>query len=76
MVVLCVAAVVTAAVVAAVYGSHRRPGRHPTSAPVLDPRADQELRARYLDGRISIGVYLDRRFGTDFGSAGDRGPAG
>jgi membrane-associated phospholipid phosphatase len=46
------------------------------SAPVLDTRADQELRTRYLNGQISIGVYLDRRFGTNFGSAGDHRRAG
>jgi undecaprenyl-diphosphatase len=53
----------------------RRRERVP-DAPVLDARTDQELRRRYLDGQISIGTYLDRKFGTNFGSAGDRRRAG
>jgi membrane-associated phospholipid phosphatase len=44
-------------------------------APVIDERTDRELRARYHRGQISIGEYLDRRFGTSF-SAGDRPAAG
>ena len=68
------AVLITAAVVAGVYGVRRRAPRAPAS--VLDARADRELRARYLDGQISIGVYLDRRFGTDFSSAGERRRAG
>jgi hypothetical protein len=66
------AVLITAAVVAAVYGA-RRPA---PKTQVLDAWTDQELRARYLSGQISIGVYLDRRFGTDFSSAGDRRRAG
>jgi undecaprenyl-diphosphatase len=57
-----------------------RPKRHPHSVrfdqPVIDERTDQELRIRYYQGQISIGAYLDRRFGTAFNSAGDRRPAG
>jgi hypothetical protein len=44
--------------------------------PVIDERTDRELRARYLAGEISIGVYLDWRFGTTFSSTGDRAVAG
>jgi hypothetical protein len=38
--------------------------------PVIDEQTDLELRARYFRGQISIGTYLDRRFGTTFSSTG------
>lgn len=43
--------------------------------PVIDPMTDRRLRARYLAGQISIGAYLDRRFGTAFAPTAERGAA-
>lgn len=62
-------------VVAARWPDPNRRG-HAPGAPVIDASTDRELRRRYLDGQISIGTYLDRRFGTTFSSAGDRRRAG
>lgn len=52
----------------------RRPVRF--DIPAIDERTDRELRARYYRGQISIGAYLDRRFGTAFSSTGDDPAAG
>ena len=58
--------------------------RHATShrfgAPVIDAGTERNLRSRYFRGEISIDVYLDHRFGTNFSastnSSGDRLRAG
>jgi len=44
--------------------------------PVIDEQTDRELRTRYYRGQISIGTYLDRRFGTTFSSTGSTSAAG
>lgn len=74
MILLGATVLVTAAVLAVLHSSHARPT--PPTAPVLDPRTELELRARYLNGQIGIDVYLDRRFGTAFASAGEADRAG
>lgn len=57
--------------------SRRRTASRPRfDVPVIDERTDRELRARYLAGQISIGTYLDRRFGTAFSLTGDHPAAG
>lgn len=76
MVVPDVAVLIAAAVVAAGHGSRPSGEMSQPGSPVIDARTDRELRARYLRGEIAIDVYLDRRFGTAFGSAGDRPRAG
>ncbi|WP_459717073.1 hypothetical protein [Actinophytocola sp. KF-1] len=56
--------------------AHRKQAGPRFGRPVIDADTDRELLARYLAGQISIGCYLDRRFGTAFttvfGSAGAR----
>ena len=39
---------------------------HDFTNPAIDQRTDGRPRADYLDGRITIAEYLDRKFGTDF----------
>jgi hypothetical protein len=43
---------------------------------VIDARTEYMLRMAYLNGWISIDVYLDRKFGTAFASAGGHRRAG
>lgn len=68
----------TVAVLAAACGSRRSASGEVLRlrSPVIDARTDRELQARYLNGEIGIDVYLDRRYGTAFSSAGDRRRAG
>ena len=43
---------------------------------VIDARTEYALRMAYLNGWIGIDVYLDRKFGTSFSSAGEPRRAG
>lgn len=73
MMLLGVAALALA--IAATMHARRAAGRAPL-VPVVDARAERELRSRYLTGQISIDVYLDGKYGTAFSSAGNRRRAG